>query len=285
MILSTEKILLLEGIFRKYGYDFRNYSPASIGRRIDVAVRKMQVQDELELLSLLMKDPQSFEKVLSAFSITTSELFRDPIFFRSLRDKVLPLLSTYANLNIWVAGCSTGQEIYSLAILFHEENLLHRCQIYATDINPHALAAAKEGIYSAEAIKVFTKNYVAFGGKLSPSDYYTADYERARMRPFLREHVTFSEHNLAIDQVFIEAHLILCRNVLIYFNRELQNRCFGLFKDSLVPRGFLGIGQKETIRLSPLTSEFEGLDEEMKIYRLKRPQYKNWNLQHINEFG
>jgi chemotaxis protein methyltransferase CheR len=267
---SVERHLLLEGIYLKYGYDFRQYTEVSLSRRIDAIMKGLGVLNEIDLLAVLLKDDGVFHRVLPSFTITTSELFRDPSFFVSLREKILPVLKTYASLNIWIAGCSTGEEVHSVAILLQEEGLLDRSTIFATDINTSALKTAKEGIYNLDSIKDFTKNYVAAGGKASPSDYYTADYNRARMRSFLRENVVFAEHNLATDGVFIEANLVLCRNVLIYFNRELQDRAISLFHQSLAPRCFLALGSKETTRFSEFADYFSCLDKENKIYQ------KNW---------
>ena len=277
MIESVERHLLLEGIYLKYGYDFRQYSETALNRRIEQIMKSLGLQSEVDLLAVVLKDGDLFYRILPTFTVTTSEMFRDPNFFLSLRQNIAPILKTYANLNIWIAGCSTGEEVHSLAILLNEEGLLERSTIFATDINTHALKSAKEGIYNLDSIKDFTRNYVAAGGKGSPSDYYTADYNRARMRSFLRENVVFAEHNLATDGVFIEAHLILCRNVLIYFNRGLQDRAMSLFHQSLAPRCFLALGSKETTRFSEFADDFSCLDKENKIYQ------KNW-LQTKTEF-
>ena len=267
---SVERHLLLEGIYLKYGYDFRQYTEVALNRRIDQIMKSTGLHSEIDLLAIVLKDPGMFHQILPTFTITTSEMFRDPNFFLSLRKNIAPVLRTYANLNIWIAGCSTGEEVHSLAILLNEEGLLERSTIFATDINTYALKAAKEGIYNLDSIKDFTRNYVSAGGSGSPSDYYTADYNRARMRTFLRENVVFAEHNLATDGVFIEANLILCRNVLIYFNRDLQDRAMGLFHQSLAPRCFLALGSKETTRFSEFADNFNCLDKENKIYQ------KNW---------
>ncbi|KYG67021.1 chemotaxis protein CheR [Bdellovibrio bacteriovorus] len=275
MIESVERHLLLEGIYLKYGYDFRQYSEVALNRRIDQIMKSLGIQSEVDLLAIVLKDFEIFHRILPTFTITTSEMFRDPTFFLSLRQNIVPILKTYANLNIWIAGCSTGEEVHSLAILLNEEGLLERSTIFATDINTHALKMAKEGIYNIDSIKDFTRNYVAAGGKGSPSDYYTVEYNRARMRSFLRENVVFAEHNLATDGVFIEANLILCRNVLIYFNRELQDRAMSLFHQSLAPRCFLALGSKETTRFSEFADNFNCLDKENKIYQKNWLQTKN----------
>ena len=209
--------------------------------------------------------------MLPLFTIGTTEFFRDPEFFKSLRTKVLPVLHTYAHSRLWVCGCSSGEELYSLAILLREEGLSERTTIFATDVNPAALAAARDGIYSNETMQTFTKNYVAAGGKRSPSEYYTAQYGLARMDPALRDNVVFSPHNLVTDHVFTEAHLILCRNVLIYFNRDLQDRVFWLFHQSLALRGFLGLGSKESLRFSAVSEVFSPVDSDHKIYQ-KEPR-------------
>lgn len=267
---NVQRHLLLEGIFLKYGYDFRRYTEASVTRRIDVVLAKFNIKTEVELLARLINDEEFFKKIMPLMTVNTSEMFRDPSFFRSLREHVVPVLRTYPNLNIWIAGCSTGEEVYSLQILLHEEELLERSTIYATDINPVALKKAQDGIYDLEGIRVFTKNYVEAGGTKSPSDYYTVSYNRARMIPELRERVVFSEHNMATGEGFVEAHLILCRNVLIYFNRELQERVFKLFYESLATRAFLGLGSKESIRFSACAEGFNELDKENKIYQKSR---------------
>ncbi|MNJ98607.1 Chemotaxis protein methyltransferase Cher2 [compost metagenome] len=267
---TVERHLLLEGIYLKYGYDFRNYTETSLDRRLEAVMKKLSQEHEVDLLSTLLKDEDTFQKILPMLTITTSEMFRDPSFFLSLRQNVLPLLKTYPNINIWTAGCSTGEELHSLAIMLQEEGLLERSRIFATDINPVAIRAAKEGIYTLESIKNFTKNYVAAGGTGSPSDYYTANYNRARLRSSLRDNVVFAEHNLATDGVFMEAHLVICRNVLIYFNRDLQHRAFTLFHQSLAPRGFLGLGSKETLRFSSISEGFDVLDKENKIFQKNR---------------
>lgn len=269
-VKNVQRHLLLEGIFLKYGFDFRKYTEASVTRRIDVILAKHNIPTEADLLARLLNDEEFFKKIMPLFTVNTSEMFRDPTFFRSLREQVIPVLRTYPNLNIWIAGCSTGEEVYSLQILLHEEGLLERSTIYATDINPVALKKAQDGVYDLEGIRVFTKNYVEAGGLMSPSDYYNVHYNRARMIPELRERVVFSEHNMATGEGFVEAHLILCRNVLIYFNRELQERVFKLFHDSLASRAFLGLGSKESIRFSACAEKFDELDKENKIYQKAR---------------
>ena len=271
---KIERKLLLEGIYLKYGYDFRGYAENSMDRRIESLLSRHGISDEPELLAKILRDKEFFYKMIPSMTISTSEMFRDPAFFLSLRHNVVPMLRTYPNLNIWIAGCSTGEEVYSLAIMLKEEGLYDRSRIYATDINPKSLQAAEEGIYDLNCVRNFTKNYTLAGGIATPSDYYTANYERARFRANLRENVIFSEHNLATDSVFMEAHLVLCRNVLIYFNRELQSQVLELFYDSLSPRGFMGLGSKESLRFSSVDGKFDAVDFSNKVFKKNPMAYK-----------
>jgi len=220
-----------------------------------------------ELQARVLRDPAVFMQLLQFLTIPVSEMFRDPAYFLSLRQKVVPFLKTYPSLKIWIAGCSTGEEIYSMAILLKEEGLLERSIIYATDINPVSLEKARKGVFSLEKMRTYTANYQQAGGKAAFSDYYTAGYEAALFDRSLAENISFSDHSLATDAVFSETHLICCRNVLIYFNRALQERAFGLFHDSLCHRGFLGLGSKESIDFSDYASRFEPLDKAQRIYR------------------
>lgn len=264
-----QKHLFLEGIFLKHGYDFRQYAEASLNRRLSSLIEKHNPKDLLEILSRVLQEPEFFQEILPFMTIGTTDFFRDPLFFRSLRENVFPVLKTYSRLTLWIAGCSTGEEVLSLAILLKEENLLQNTTLYATDINPQALKTARSGIYEISAIKNFQKNYVEAGGRQSPSDYFTADYGLARFDPKLLENVVFSEHNLIADAPFIEAHLVTCRNVLIYFNRELQDRAFDLFAKSLIYKGYLGIGSKETLRFAKNHTLFDEMDTGQRIYNLK----------------
>jgi chemotaxis protein methyltransferase CheR len=265
---DTSVHLFLEGVRLKYGYDFREYSQASLHRRVVALVRHFGASDPLEILSRMLQDPGFFRQVLPHLTITTTEMFRDPLFYLALRERVIPILHTYPTINIWSAGCSTGEEVMSLAILLHEERLLDRSTIYATDLNSRALKTAQDGIYQADEMKTSTKNYQEAGGKESFSRYYTADYGLAKMDSSLLSNVVFSEHSLVTDQVFAECHLILCRNVLIYFNKELQERVLTLFRNSLRYGGFLSLGSKETLRFSKWQNSFEVIDEKWRIYRL-----------------
>ncbi len=264
-----ERHLFLEAIFMRYGYDFRQYSEASLDRRLGAVLARFEHKNLIETLQMVLASSESFRQLLPLLTIGTTEFFRDPLFFRSLREKVLPVLKSYPSLNFWVAGCSTGEELYSLVIALKEEGLYDRSTIFATDVNPLVLKKAKEGIFEIAAIQTFIKNYAAAGGKESPAEYYTAEYGLVRFDPQLRENVVFQEHNLASDAVFSENHLILCRNVMIYFNKELQDRVFKIFSESLVYRGFLGIGSKESLRFSNSAAFFESVMPEQNIYQLK----------------
>lgn len=264
---DIELRLLLEAIFLKYDYDFREYSQASLKRRVQQALRQFDCASISELQARVLHDANSFMQLLQYLTIPVSEMFRDPEYFLALRQHVVPLLRTYPSLKIWVAGCSTGEEAYSMAILLREEGLLERCMIYATDINPYSLDRARKGIYPLAQISGFTRNYQAAGGTGAFSDYYVAAYEGALFDKSLRDHLTFADHSLATDSVFAETQLISCRNVMIYFNKTLQNRALGLFHDSLCHRGFLGLGSKETLNFSNYAKDFETLLRDEKVYR------------------
>jgi len=272
--VDTEDIeikMLSESIFLKYGYDFRLYAEASLKRRLKMVMSRTSLASLSALQEKLLHDANFFSEVLSQFTVTTSEMFRDPSFFKALRTQVIPILKTYPAVKIWHAGCSTGEEVYSLAILLKEEGLYERSVIYATDINPVALQTAKDGIYRNESMKTFTVNYQASGGRTSFSDYYTALYGAARFDPSLRANVVFSEHNLAVDEVFSEMHLIICRNVLIYFQRPLQERVIKLFAGSLVYKGFLGLGSKETVRFLNSGTQFSDFNSDERIFQYSVP--------------
>lgn len=270
MITDVHEIefrLLLEALHMKYGYDFRGYAHSNMERRIGAVVAKFNMKDVPGLMNRLIAEPEFFRTVLPHLTICTTEMFRDPPFFKKLRQDIMPLLRTYPSLNIWVAGCSYGQEAYSLAILLKEEGLLDRSVIFATDVNPLALKNAREGIFPLENIQIYTRNYIEAGGERAFSNYYTADYGFARMSSDLKDNMVFSEHNLGTDGVFTETHLILCRNVLIYFDKEMQNRVLRLFRESLRHLGYLGLGSKENLRFSNQASAFDVVDEKLKIYQ------------------
>lgn len=261
--------LLLEAVFLRYHYDFRYYARASVKRRLRQARTHFGAPTFTALQERLLHDPDMMGQMLGFLTVQVSEMFRDPEYFRALREQVLPHLTTYPSLKVWIAGCSTGEEVYSMAILFKEEGLLDRTLFYATDINPEALAAAKAGIYSLDRIRKFTENHQKSGARSSLSEYYIADYGRAVFDSKLRSNIVFSDHSLVSDAVFGEMQLISCRNVMIYFDRALQDRAIGLFKDSLSRGGFLGIGSKETLRFSKHVNAFTDFVPAEKIYRKK----------------
>lgn len=265
---NVERHLFFEGILLKYGYDFRQYSEASLDRRLSYLLAEHQTTNLIDLLKMALDTPEGFQKILGSLTINTTEFFRDPSVYKALREEVFPLLKTYSKVTIWSAGCSTGEEVLSLAIALKEEGLDKRTTIYATDINPFVLKTAKTGIYSASCIQSFNKNYAAAGGKGAPSQYYSAEYGLVRFNPDLLEKVVFTEHNLVTDSVFLEAHLIMCRNVFIYFNRDLQQRVLNLFVKSLVHKGFLVLGSKESLRYSKFSGSFDDVAREQNIYSL-----------------
>lgn len=262
--------LLLEGIFRKYGFDFRDYSSVHIKRRLDHRLATAGMQNFTQILHRIIYDEDFFKQILLDLSINVTEMYRDPGFYLELRERVIPYLSTYPFVKIWHAGCSAGQEVYSNAILLEEENLLDRTQIYATDFNEKILLKAKEGIYPIEEIKKYTENYQKAGGKESFSEYYTAHYDSVLIKQSLKDNILFSFHNLVTDGVFGEMNMIFCRNVLIYFNKELQNKVLKLFHDSLIPGGFLCLGSKESLKFSDVSDDFDIICHREKIYRKKR---------------
>lgn len=264
---AIELKLLIEAIYLRYSYDFRDYSGASLKRRVLLALKQMQCESISELQRKILYDPQAFMELLQFLTIPVSEMFRDPSYYLALREQVVPVLRTYPSLKIWIAGCSTGEEVYSMAILLREEGLLERTILYATDINPRSLEQARQGIFDIGDMQQYTTNYQRAGGKRSLSDYYTAAYDSAIMDKTLKDQVTFADHSLATDSVFAETQLISCRNVLIYFNKPLQDRAFGLFHESLCHRGFLGLGSKETVEFSGHADRYEAFDKSQRIFR------------------
>lgn len=270
-LVNLEIQLLLEALFQRYHYDFRSYARASIKRRLVQARDQLGFSSISALQERVLHDPAMLPRLLGYLTVQVSEMFRDPSYFKALREKVLPHLRTYPSLRIWIAGCSTGEEVYSLAILFREEGLYQRTLFYATDINPDALRAAEAGVFALDRIQKFTENHQKSGGKSSLSDYYTADYGRAVFDKGLRERVVFSDHSLVTDSVFAEMHLISCRNVMIYFDRPLQDRAIGLFRDSLARKGFLGLGSKESLRFSDHADAFADFVPDEKIYQRREP--------------
>jgi chemotaxis protein methyltransferase CheR len=265
--LDIEVQLLIEAVYLKYHYDFRQYARASLKRRLAAALPRFNCVTVSQLQDRVVHDPTAFPDLLDFLTVPVSDMFRDPGYYRALREHVMPVLRTYPSLKIWVAGCSTGEEVYSLAILLREEGLLHRSLIYATDINPHTLQKARSGIYDLERAPGFTENHRKSGAHSSLSDYYTAAYGNIVLDKSLRQNIVFSDHSLASDSVFAEVHLVSCRNVLIYFDPLLQDRAVGLFREALVRKGFLGIGSKESLRFSAQAQQFQELSLEHRIYQ------------------
>lgn len=264
---NIEIQLLLQAIYLKYGYDFRDYAKASIKRRILQRLSKSDLKSISEMQHRILYDEQFFSSTLLDLSINVTEMFREPSFFRTVREKIIPILKKKPFIKVWHAGCATGEEVYSMAILLKEEGLYEKTQIYATDFNQDVIKKAKDGIYSIKGMKEYTRNYKKAGGLSSFADYYTARYDYAIMENSLKENIVFADHNLATDEVFGEMDLIFCRNVLIYFTRELQDRVIRLFRDSLCEGGFLCLGSKESIRFSEHSSDFEDVALGEKIYR------------------
>ncbi|HTH45486.1 MAG TPA: CheR family methyltransferase [Oxalicibacterium sp.] len=265
--LDIELRLLMEAIYLKYSYDFRDYALTSQKRRVLHALRQLNCSTVSALQEKVLHDPGMFIQLLQYLTIPVSQMFRDPEYFLVLRQEVVPFLKTYPSLKIWIAGCSTGEEVVSMAILLKEEELLERCIIYATDINPQSLDKARKGVFPLDQIKTYTANYQKAGGTRAFSDYYTAAYNAALFDRALFDNITFADHSLATDSVFAETHLISCRNVLIYFNKTLQDRALGLFRDSLCHRGFLGLGSKESLDFSEHAQRFEPFFKRERIFR------------------
>lgn len=266
-LFEQEVEVLIKDIHTQYGYDFSGYARASVYRRIKRFLGQKHLHSIEELREFLFTDSFFFENFLQEITVNVTEMFRDPTFYKSLRENVLPILSTYPFIKIWDAGCSTGEELFSLAILLEEEGLLERTKIYATDINQKVLRQAKEGIFSASNMAAYTAAYYTAGGKRDFADYYTSNYGSVKFNSSLVKNVVFYPHNLATDTSFNEFHLIVCRNVLIYFNRELQERVFGLFNESLVSLGYLALGKKETLAMSGISGSYNLIDKSNRIYR------------------
>jgi chemotaxis protein methyltransferase CheR len=259
--------LLLDTLYERAGIDFRSYAYSSLKRRILARVQHENVGSIAGLQKLVLRDSETQARLVTGLTIHVTAMFRDPAFYRLLRHQVMPILRTYPFLRFWVAGCSTGEEVYSLAILLQEEGLYPRCRIYATDLNDTVLAKAQRGIFPLSAMQEYTRNYQRAEGNRSFADYYTADNDFAILRPELRENIVFAAHNLVGDASFNEFHGIFCRNVMIYFNRALQERVHRLFYESLLTYGYLGLGHSETIRFTPHASAFEEIGAREKLYR------------------
>ncbi len=272
--LENERIeikLLLEGLYLKYGYDFRDYAGAHLKRRLQYRRTASGMNTYSEMLHKLLNEKELFYELLLDLSINVTEMFRDPWVYLKIRELVIPHLKTYPFVRVWHAGCSAGQEVYSMCILFHEEGMNRKkMQIYATDFNDLILDRAKKGVYPIDSVRDYTLNYQKAGGLNSFSDYYTADYDTVIINSPLNDRVLFSAHNLATDMVFAEMNIIFCRNVLIYFNKELQNKVVRMFYESLCPGGFLCLGSKESLKFTDFADKFEVVAEKEKIYRKKR---------------
>jgi chemotaxis protein methyltransferase CheR len=271
--LDLEQIeveLLLEGVYRRYGFDFREYAPASLRRRLRMRMQGEKVETLSALQNLLLHDPAVMERLLLDLSVNVTAMFRDPTFFLSFREKVVPALRTYPFARIWVAGCSTGEEVYSLSILLAEAGLADRVRIYATDINEKVLDRAKLGVFPLDKMQEYTQNYIRAGGARSFSEYYVARYDGAQFARSLADGVVFAQHNLASDAAFNEFNVITCRNVMIYFAPPLQQHVHRLFYDSLAMFGVLALGQKETIKHSPHRDAFEDLDAAERLFKKVR---------------
>src|SRR5437773_227443 len=264
---EIELALLLEGAYRRYGFDFREYAPASLRRRVWRRVHAEGLETISGLTEKLLHDSATMERLLLDLSINVTAMFRDPSFYVAFRRKVVPLLRTYPYTRIWVAGCSTGEEVYSLAILLQEEGVYERARIYATDINESVLDRARAGVFPLEKMQEYTQNYIRGGGTRAFSEYYVAAYDGAQFQRSLIENVVFAQHNLVSDRPFNEFHVIVCRNLLIYFDRTLQDRVHGLFYESLATFGVLGLGAKESIHFSPHEDCYEEVDPAEKLYR------------------
>lgn len=266
-ISEIELRLLLEALYQRYHYDFRSYARSSLKRRLRVAMDKFGCRSLSQLQHRLLHESSLLPELMDIMTVQVSEMFRDPSYFRALRTHAVPLLRTYPSLKIWVAGCSTGEEVYSLAILLDEEGLLDRSLIYATDINTVALERAQAGVYDIDRISGFTENHHRSGGHGSLSAYYVAAYGKAAFDRGLKKHITFADHCLSTDSAFSEVQLVSCRNVLIYFDRTLQDRAISLFRESLCYKGFLGMGASESLRFSAHSASFTELDREDRIYQ------------------
>lgn len=264
---EIEVDLLLEAIFRKYGFDFRNYARSSINRRIWQRIQSEKLKTISGLQERILHNPIVMEKLFYDLSINVTSMFRDPTFFNAFRTKIIPILRDYPYIRIWHAGCSSGEEVYSMAILLHEEGIYKKARIYATDMNERLLERAKKGEFSLNKMKEYTKNYHSAGGKKEFSEYYTAQCDNVVFHSFLKENMIFAPHNLATDHSFNEFHVIICRNVLIYFDESLQHRVHQLFFDSLSSHGFLGLGSKESITFTTFADHYEEVDSMEKIYR------------------
>jgi chemotaxis protein methyltransferase CheR len=268
-LFDLELRLLLEALFLRYQVDFRRYAPSSLHRRVRHAMHQLGFERLAALQDRVLRDPELFTRLLQYLTVQFSDMFRDPEHFLALRQEAVPELATHPSLKVWVAGCSNGEEVWSLAILLREEGLLDRTLIYATDISPQALQRAEAGIYPLDRAAAFSRNYVAAGGRASLSDYFTEAYGSIAFDRGLRRSMVFADHSLATDAVFSEVHMVSCRNVLIYFDGALQDRAVGLFREALVRRGHLGLGNRETLQFGAHAEAFEAVGDpaQVRLYR------------------
>ncbi|MFL9845654.1 CheR family methyltransferase [Flavobacterium rhizosphaerae] len=267
MITDRQLEILINDIFEYYGYDFSGYSRASFKRRIDRIYQLENFNDFSELLSRIRSDSVYFKTVVEEITVNVTEMFRDPHVYQILRNTILPLLAVKPFIRIWHAGCSTGEEVFSMAVLLKEANLLHKCLLYATDLNPAVLGVAKKGVFPLRMMQQYSENYMNSGGQNDFSDYYIANYGLAKFSEDLMERMVFSQHNLVSDSSFNEFDLILCRNVLIYFDKQLQDKALSLFDESLSNLGYLVLGTKETINFSPIQHKYERVNGREKIWK------------------
>jgi chemotaxis protein methyltransferase CheR len=259
--------LLLQGIYRHYGFDFRDYAISSLRRRVWNILVTEKLPTITALLDKILHDEHYFERFLLHLSVNVSQMFRDPGFYLAFRTRAIELLKTFPFVRIWVAGCSTGEEAYSIAITLQEEGLYDRCRIYATDINESVLRKAKAGVYPLKDVQKYTTNYISAGGKRSFSEYYTAAYDNVILHSSLKENIIFSQHNLVTDVSFNEFNVVLCRNVMIYFNKTLQSKVHKLLYESLSMFGILGVGANETLSFTPYENRYEELEPRTRLYR------------------
>ncbi len=264
---DIETRLFFEAMAVRHGYDFRHYARASMKRRVQALAQSVGCPDIGSLIPRVLREEGFLGQALAHLSVPVTEMFRDPAVFLALRREVLPILDSYPRISVWQPGCATGEEPYSLAVLFEEEGMLPKAQIYATDINDMALAKAEEAIYPARNLAAYARNYAQAGGKTTLADYFTTAYDFSKISEPLRQKVVFAHHNLVADGVFCEVHMVLCRNVLIYFDRTLQNRVLALFHDSLVRGGFLCLGKKETLEGTDYADRFRPVDRDCRIWR------------------
>lgn len=266
-IEDIEIQILLDAVLKRYGYDFRHYSRASLQRRLTHAMEQARMKRFTEMLDELFHNEEFFDNFLRHMSVTVTDIFRDPLFYKSVREKVIPALKTFPFIKVWHAGCATGEEVYSMAIMLREEKFLNRSSIYATDFNKHSLDIAQKAVYSSDKLESYASNYRQAGGCGNFSDYYSSGYNLIKFKDYLKERVTFSYHNLVTDGVFGEMNIIFCRNVLIYFDKDLQNHTLNLLSASLRHGGYLCLGDKESLNFTTVSNQFEAVDDKQRIFK------------------